>query len=70
LIQDADLVESTVQICECRDPDDDKYLELAVDGNANCLISGDKDLLVMNPFRKIPIMRPDQFLQWLSDCSP
>jgi putative PIN family toxin of toxin-antitoxin system len=66
LVQDVYLVESSTKICECRDPDDDKYLELAVDGKANCIVSGDKDLLILNPFRDIPIMRPDQFLRWLS----
>jgi putative PIN family toxin of toxin-antitoxin system len=65
LVQDADLVELTVPIREGRDPDDDKYLELAVDGIANCIVSEDKDLTILNPFRDIPIMRPDQFLNWL-----
>jgi putative PIN family toxin of toxin-antitoxin system len=67
LVQEANLIEPIVHIHECRDPDDDKYLELAVDRMANCIVSGDKDLLVLNPFRDIPIMRPDQFLRWLPE---
>lgn len=46
----------------CRDSKDDKYLELAVDSNAVCIITGDKDLLVLNPFRNIRIMSPADFL--------
>lgn len=42
----------------CRDPDDDKVLEVAVVGGAVCIVSGDDDLLVLNPFRGIPILRP------------
>ncbi|WP_079680589.1 putative toxin-antitoxin system toxin component, PIN family [Planktothrix sp. PCC 11201] len=47
---------------ECRDPKDNKYLELAVSGNADYIITGDKDLLVLNPFRAISIITVDQFL--------
>ncbi len=37
----------------CRDPEDDKFLETAINGNADCLITGDKDLLTMHPFQGI-----------------
>lgn len=47
---------------ECRDPKDNKFLELAVAANASCIITGDKDLLVMHPFREIPILTPADFL--------
>lgn len=52
------------EVQACRDPDDDKFLELAVSENADCIISGDADLLVLSPFRGIPIMRPAEFLEW------
>ncbi|NWF63728.1 MAG: putative toxin-antitoxin system toxin component, PIN family [Chloroflexi bacterium] len=55
LIKEATLVEISEQIQECRDPKDDKFLELAVNGNATLIVSGDKDLQVLNPFRNIPI---------------
>lgn len=42
----------------CRDPEDDKFLETALLGDADCLITGDEDLLTMSPFRAIPIVRP------------
>lgn len=46
----------------CRDPDDNKFLELAVNGKAERIITGDKDLLVLNPFRGIAILTPRAFL--------
>ncbi|MFD2962464.1 MULTISPECIES: putative toxin-antitoxin system toxin component, PIN family [Olivibacter] len=49
-------------ITACRDPKDDKYLSLAVSAQASCIITGDKDLLVLHPFDKIPILNPTDFL--------
>ena len=49
-------------ITACRDPKDDKFLELAVAANASCIITGDDDLLVLHPFRKIPILKTSDFL--------
>jgi putative PIN family toxin of toxin-antitoxin system len=47
----------------CRGFKDDKFLETAVYGNAQCLITGDNDLLCMHPFQKIPILKPCQGLK-------
>ena len=63
LVKEATLVEITEKIKECRDPKDDKFLELAVNGKADYIISGDGDLQVLNPFRKIPIVSPREFLE-------
>ena len=46
----------------CRDPDDDKLLETALMGEADCLVTGDRDLLEMSPFNDIPILTPADFL--------
>ena len=46
----------------CSDRDDDKFLETALYGKADCLITGDKDLLIMHPFQSIPVLRPAQAL--------
>ena len=62
LIHEARLVEVSEVITECRDPKDDKFLELAVSGNARYIVSGDEDLLVLHPFRGISIMPPREFL--------
>lgn len=58
-VQFVDIAE-TVKIC--RDPKDDKYLELAVNGKATYIVSGDSDLLVLNPFKNIPILKIQDFL--------
>jgi len=58
----ADLTRITETIAVCRDPRDNKLLELAVSGNAAFLITGDNDLLTLNPFRGIEILRPQDFL--------
>lgn len=50
------------EILACRDKKDDKFLSLAWSSKAECIISGDKDLLVLHPFRKIPILNPSQFI--------
>ena len=62
LEQEAELVTITHRITACRDPKDDKFLELAVSGNASHLITGDNDLLALHPFRNIPIITPAAFL--------
>jgi uncharacterized protein len=58
----AEMIEINDTIAACRDPKDDKLLELAVGGNADFLITGDKDLLVLNPFRAVKIITPREFL--------
>ena len=62
LVRQAESVEVTERVRACRDPKDDKILELAVNGNADYIVTGDDDLLVMNPFRDIEIVRPAEFL--------
>ena len=62
LVKESTLVEITEKIKECRDPKDDKFLELAVNGKADFIISGDGDLQVLNPFRNISIVSPREFL--------
>lgn len=46
----------------CRDPDDDKFLETALIGDADCIVTGDRDLLVMSPFHGISILSPSDFV--------
>ncbi len=62
-ISQAILVEISETITACRDPKDNKFLELAVAGNASCIITGDEDLIVLTPFREIPILSPRTFLE-------
>jgi putative PIN family toxin of toxin-antitoxin system len=46
----------------CRDPKDNMFLNIAVDGKASYIITGDKDLLALNPFKNIPIITVAGFL--------
>ena len=62
LEQQAQLVEVTHSITACRDPSDDKFLELALSGHATHIITGDEDLLDLHPFHGIPILTPTDFL--------
>jgi putative PIN family toxin of toxin-antitoxin system len=48
----------------CRDPDDDVVLSTALMGRAVCIITGDKDLLVIKRFQGIDILRPSEFAEY------
>ena len=65
LLREAALIDPLEEIRVCRDPKDDKLLELAIAGAASCIVSGDRDLLVLTPFRGILILAPAEFLAWL-----
>jgi len=56
------LVHPNININDCRDPKDNKFLELAVAAKASCIITGDDDLLILHPFRGIPIVNANDFL--------
>ncbi|OHB66488.1 MAG: putative toxin-antitoxin system toxin component, PIN family [Planctomycetes bacterium RBG_13_62_9] len=69
LVERALFVEPTEAVRACRDAKDDKFLELAVNGGASCIISGDDDLLALHPFRNIAIMTPAQFLRVIEEAT-
>jgi putative PIN family toxin of toxin-antitoxin system len=50
------------KITACRDPKDNKFLEAALAGQTEILTTGDADLLILNPFENIDILRPAEFL--------
>lgn len=56
------------RIVACRDPKDDKFLEAAVSGKADYLVTGDQDLIVLHPFRGIPILTPGDFLETIENA--
>ena len=58
----AEIVKILEVIQICRDPKDNQFLEVAVNGNATHLVTGDNDLLILHPFRSIQILTPSQFL--------
>jgi putative PIN family toxin of toxin-antitoxin system len=57
----AGLVTITENVAHCRDPKDDKFLELAINGHADVIVSGDNDLLILDTFWGIPIITPAAF---------
>lgn len=63
LVDRSILVERIEEVQACRDPKDDKILELAVSGQAEYIISGDKDLLVLNPFQGVKVVTPEELLR-------
>ena len=65
LMRESELVEIVDPVSACRDPEDNRVLELAVNGNAKLIITGDTDLLVLNPFRDVRIVTPADFLKTL-----
>jgi hypothetical protein len=62
LIEQSELIKVTETITICRDAKDNKFLELAVSGKADFIITGDQDLLVLNCFRNIEIITINEFL--------
>jgi len=54
-------VEILNQVQLCRDPKDDKFIDLALNGDASHLITGDNDLLVLNPIANTSVINPRNF---------
>lgn len=52
----------TQRIAACRDPDDDRFLDVALNGGAEIILTGDRDLLALHPFHGIRILNPADFL--------
>ena len=53
-------IAETVTIC--RDPKDNKFLELALNGQADLILTGDDHLLSLHPWRGIPIHNSQGYL--------
>lgn len=58
----AEMVPILRRVRACRDPRDDKFLEVAVNGSADAILTGDADLLALHPFREITITTPSAWL--------
>ena len=66
LVKLAVLVEIIENVAACRDSKDDKFLELALNGDAQYIISGDRDLLTLHPFRNVNIITVEAFLRMIN----
>ena len=58
-------IEVVSKITACRDAADNKILAAAIDGKCSCLVTGDKDLLVLKNFRGIAIVTPREHFELL-----
>jgi putative PIN family toxin of toxin-antitoxin system len=67
LMLEAEIVTITEKITACRDPKDNKFLELAISGYADYLLTGDQDLLVLHPFRNLQIITVSNFLNYFDN---
>jgi len=65
-IRKLEIIAQKIEIIEnikvCRDRKDDKFIELAINGKAGVIITGDEDLLVLNNFEGIEILIPKDFV--------
>lgn len=59
----AEIVPIVTAVHACRDETDNRILEVAVNGDADLIVSGDQDLLILNPFRGIPVRKPGDYVQ-------
>lgn len=62
--QAVQLISIVSEIRDCRDPNDNKFLELAIDGQADVILTGDDDLLALDAFRGVRILTPRAFLEF------
>jgi len=60
--KNSQLIQVHAKIDACRDPKDNKFLELAIESMASCIITGDEDLLILNPFEEVPILKASDFI--------
>ena len=66
ILAHAELVISSTHLRVVKtDPDDDKIIECALAGNADYIVTGDRDLLDMKQYQSITIITPAQFIKML-----
>ena len=59
----AEFVPIVYPVRACRDPKDDKFLEVALNGEAQVILTGDADLVALNPCQGISIVQPTEYLK-------
>jgi len=62
-IMNSEIIDTNnLEITACEDPDDNQFLECAIAGKCDLIVSGDKHLLKLNPYREVEILKPREFL--------
>ena len=69
-VREAEVIDVIDEVTDCRDPKDNKFLELALSGRASHIVTGDADLHVLHPFRGIAIVSPQEYLSMLGAQYP
>ena len=64
------MFEPAERVTDCRDAKDNRYLELALAASADIIVSGDQDLLVLDPWRGVRILSPAAFVALWDDPAP
>lgn len=65
VLEEAEVVEPSKRLSVCRDPDDDKFFECAVEGRANYIVSEDRDILDVGVYEGVTTITAEHFLQLL-----
>ena len=65
LLKTVEFVESKIKINDCRDEKDNFIIEAAVSGKADYIVTEDKDLLVLDPYKDLRIVTVKDFYQYL-----
>jgi len=58
-----EIIKTTTNLQICRDPDDDKFINCAIDGKCKYIVSGDKDLLVLENVENVEIITIRDFME-------
>jgi putative PIN family toxin of toxin-antitoxin system len=66
LITKGEFVESLRDVFICRDPDDNKFIEAALEANAQFVVSGDSDLLDLVAYESVRFVTPREFLEYMN----
>ncbi len=67
LLQEAEVVEPRETLSVCRDPNDDKFFECAVEGRAAYIVSEDKDILAVGRYRGVRTVTAEEFIALLGE---
>lgn len=62
LVNHIEMITVQQQVHVCRDPKDNAVLDVALNGQATCIITGDQDLLELHPYQGMSILTPRDFL--------
>lgn len=60
-LKSVDIVETEIKITDCRDEKDNFILEAAISGNVDYIVTEDKDLLVLNPYKTVKVVTVKKF---------